>query len=88
MNLLIFKKWKIIFKTATQNQIDTILKLHNEYRKLHGADPLVYDPIISEISQSYAILLATTDTIAHSTNFYGGDLYVHFIKNKKSLVRY
>jgi uncharacterized protein YkwD len=73
---------KTIFKTATQKQINTILRLHNQYRLHHGVDPLVYDPEISEISQSYADLLAATDTFARSTNTYAGDLFVHIIKTK------
>ena len=43
---------------------------------------MVYDPEISKISQSYAELLAATDTLAPSSNTYAGDLLVHFIKIK------
>jgi hypothetical protein len=71
-----------LFKPVTQKQINTILKLQNKYRQIHLADPLIYDPEISEISQSYADLLAATDTFARSTNTYAGDLFVHIIKTK------
>jgi uncharacterized protein YkwD len=79
MLLLSLNKIEIIFKAATQNQINTILKLHNKYRKLHGADPLVYDAEISAISQSYADQLAATDSFAHSGNTYAGDIFGHFM---------
>jgi uncharacterized protein YkwD len=75
---------KTIFKTATQKQINTILRLHNQYRLHHGVDPLVYDPEISEISQSYAdqMYQAATDTFTPSGNTYAGNPFSHFLKIK------
>ena len=64
---------KYNLKAATQKQISTILAFHNKYRKMHGADPLVYDPNISSIAQSYADQLAATNSMSHSGNTYQGD---------------
>ena len=61
-------------KAASQKQIRAILSLHNKYRKLHGADPLVYDPDISSISQSYSDQLAATNSFSHSGNTFQGDV--------------
>ena len=39
---------------------------------MHGSPPLVHDPAISAISQSYADQLAAAGTFDHSGNTYNG----------------
>ena len=44
-----------------------ILHAHNEYRKKHGVEALIYDDIISSRAQIYADYLATQNKMIHST---------------------
>ena len=62
----------LLKKAATDLQIKTVLNLHNKYRAMHGAPPLVYDSAISAISQKYADHLAATNTFKHSGNTFKG----------------
>lgn len=41
------------------------LDKHNEYRKAHGANPLVYDPELADLAQKYAEFLSENDLFEH-----------------------
>ena len=47
-----------------QRQLDA----HNEYRALHGADALEYDPELAAAAQAYAEHLAGIDKMKHDPN--------------------
>ena len=42
------------------------LDAHNNYRMMHGADPLMYDEDLARQAQAYAMVLETSNSFAHS----------------------
>ena len=63
--------------TSTQIKFqDEMLQRHNELRSSHCAPTLELDPNLSQIAQSYAEYLATTNRFEHSGNGYGENLYM------------
>lgn len=42
-----------------------MLRLHNKYRKMHGAPPMTYDSASAKLAQGWAENLANTNTFSH-----------------------
>ena len=56
--------------------IEIALNKHNEYRSLHGVEPLTISEKINNIAQKYAEHLASINKMVHSNNEnYGENLY-------------
>ncbi|XP_055845001.1 uncharacterized protein LOC129911287 [Episyrphus balteatus] len=52
------------------------LKLHNQYRKMHGVPPLVHNEFLSQVAKEWAEHLALKDAFYHRpNNEYGENLY-------------
>ncbi|KAJ2943965.1 hypothetical protein O0L34_g8287 [Tuta absoluta] len=65
-----------IFGSKTSDFENEALDVHNEFRKEHGAPPLVLNKDISKISQKWAEELAKKDSMAYSLNQkYGESIY-------------
>ena len=63
---------KKLSKKSKENFINSALKAHNEYRKLHNAEPLNLSVKLTKIAQDYAEKLATNNEFKHSENEING----------------
>lgn len=79
-----------INETMMKQLINIVLETHNEYRKLHNAEPLTHNPEISKFSQEYAEKLSNMSDLIHSDqekygeNLASGtfdDSYENIVKN-------
>ncbi|KAI9559394.1 hypothetical protein GHT06_016183 [Daphnia sinensis] len=64
---------------ATDRQSSTFaresLNAHNQYRQKHGAPALFICPKLTKVAQAYADTIAQKDTLVHSNNGFGENLY-------------
>jgi len=60
-------------KSKMEIFIESALKKHNEYRALHGAEPLEISEDLNKIAQNYAEHIASINEMVHSENKYKGD---------------
>lgn len=74
---------KIAFE-ETDRQISTFalesLNAHNQYRRKHGAPALSICPKLTKVAQNYAETIAKKDSLVHSNNDYGENLFASWGK--------
>jgi hypothetical protein len=75
MKLLLFSLFAFTRSVTALIDINRIVDHVNEYRRLHQAPPLVFSPVISEISQSWADHMANNNVFEHSVrSIYGENI--------------
>lgn len=77
-----------LFGSKTSDFENEALEIHNEYRREHGAPPLVINKNLSKIAQKWAEELAKKDSMAYSLNKnYGESVYSGWSADPKTTIR-
>ena len=53
--------------------VESAINMHNQYRAMHGAEPLTVSQDLNKIAQDYANHIAKINTMVHSQNKYKGE---------------
>lgn len=76
-----------LFGSKTSDFENEALEIHNEYRREHGAPPLVLNKNISKVAQKWAEELAKKDSMAYSLNkMYGESVYSGWTADAKTTI--